>query len=85
MSANTTNGRPARKQLADQLDRLDSVIETMGSGLNAAVADACREGTRAAVREVAVQGKLILEDGRHPHEEEIRTRYKAAQRLYTSQ
>jgi formimidoylglutamate deiminase len=40
---------------------------------------------RAAVREVAVQGKLIVEDGHHPLEEEIRTRYKAAQRLYASQ
>ena len=55
MSATATNSKPARKQLADQLDRLDSLIDTLGAGLNQAVADACREGARAAVREVLVE------------------------------
>ena len=53
MSATTTmNGKPQRKQLADQLDRLDGVIDALGDGLSQAVADACRDGARAAVREV---------------------------------
>lgn len=50
-TAAMTNGKPARKQLADQLDRLDSLIDCLAEGLNQAVADACRDGARAAVRE----------------------------------
>ena len=56
MSATATmNGKPQRKQLADQLDRLDGVIDALGEGLTAAVSDACREGARAAVREVLME------------------------------
>jgi hypothetical protein len=55
MSATTANGRPARKQLCDQLDRLDGIIDALAEGLNQAVADACREGTRAAVRDVLIE------------------------------
>ena len=51
----TTNGKPQRKQLADQLDRLDSLIDCLAEGLNQAVADACRDGARAAVREVLLE------------------------------
>ena len=48
MSAPTvTNGKP-RKQLSDQLDRLDSIIDALAEGLPGAVTDACREGARAA-------------------------------------
>jgi hypothetical protein len=55
MSATTTmNGKP-RKQLADQLDRLDGIIDALAEGLNGAVADACREGTRQAVRDVLIE------------------------------
>ena len=52
MSTTATNGKPQRKQLADQLDRLDAMIDALAGGLNQAVADACRDGARAAVREV---------------------------------
>jgi hypothetical protein len=31
MSATTTDGRPARKQLSDQLDRLDTIIDALGA------------------------------------------------------
>jgi hypothetical protein len=55
-TANAPNGKaPARKQLSDQLDRLDGIIDSLAEGLNATVADACREGTRAAVREVLLE------------------------------
>ena len=54
-SATATNGKPQRKQLADQLDRLDSIIDTLAEGLNQAVADAAREGTRVAVKEIVVE------------------------------
>ena len=50
-----TNGKPQRKQLADQLDRLDAIIDALAEGLNGAVADACREGTRLAVKDAIVE------------------------------
>jgi formimidoylglutamate deiminase len=37
---------------------------------------------KSAVRDVAVQGQLILEDGRHVQADEIRLRYQAVQRRY---
>src|SRR4051812_35840700 len=49
------NGRPARKQLADQLDRLDLIIDALADGLPGAVADACRDGARLAVRDAVVE------------------------------
>ena len=56
MTATTTlNGKPPRKQLSDQLDRLDSIIDALADGLPAAVAEACREGTRAAVRDAMLE------------------------------
>ena len=56
MSATATmNGKPPRKQLADQLDRLDAIIDALAEGLNGAVADACREGTRLAVKDAVVE------------------------------
>ncbi len=57
MSATTTtmNGKPQRKQLADQLDRLDGIIDALADGLNQAVADAAREGTRLAVKDAIVE------------------------------
>jgi hypothetical protein len=54
-SATVTNGKPQRRQLADQLDRLDGIIDALAEGLNQAVADACREGTRLAVRDVLIE------------------------------
>jgi hypothetical protein len=55
---NTTtisNAKPPRKQLSDQLDRLDSILDGLGDGLNGAVADASREGTRLAVKDAIVE------------------------------
>ena len=40
---------------------------------------------RAAIRDVAVAGKLVLADGQHPHAEEIHTRYQAVQRQFTQE
>ena len=51
----TMNGKPQRKQLADQLDRLDSIIDALAEGLPGAVADACREGARAAVKDAIIE------------------------------
>jgi hypothetical protein len=51
----TLNGRPQRKQLSDQLDRLDVMIDCLSEALPQAVADATREGSRQAVREVLTE------------------------------
>ena len=54
------NGRPQRKQLSDQLDRLDGIIDCLADGLNEAVAGAVRDGTQAAIQQ------LVLETLRNP-------------------
>jgi len=54
-TATIPNAKPPRKQLSDQLDRLDSILDGLGDGLNGAVADASREGTRLAVRDAIVE------------------------------
>jgi len=55
MSATATiNGKP-RKQLADQLDRLDSIIDALAEGLPGAVAEACRDGARLAVKDAIIE------------------------------
>lgn len=51
----TINGRPKRKQLSEQLDRLDGIIDALAEGLNKAVADAAREGTRLAVKDAILE------------------------------
>jgi len=51
MSTATTNGRP-RKQLSDQLDRLDGIIDCLADGLPEAVRDAVRDGARAALKDL---------------------------------
>jgi hypothetical protein len=54
-STTTDNDKPRRKQLSDQLDRLDGIIDALGEGLNEAVADAAREGTRLALKDAIVE------------------------------
>lgn len=49
------NGKAPRKQLGDQLDRLDTIIDALADGLPAAVADACKEGARAAVKDAVIE------------------------------
>src|SRR5260370_22889669 len=55
VSAIVTNSKPPRKQLSDQLDRLDLILDALSDGLNGAVAEAAREGTRLAVRDAVVE------------------------------
>ena len=61
MTATMTNGKP-RKQLSDQLDRLDeqlqrhdAILDALAEGLNGAVADATKEGTRLAVKDAVIE------------------------------
>src|SRR5262249_17330395 len=53
MSTTSINGRP-RKQLAEQIDRLEQAVSGLGDGLRQAV----REATAQAVQE-AVQGLVV--------------------------
>ena len=57
----TTNGRLPRKQLGDQLDRLDSILDGLSDALNEAVADAAREGARAAVKDRVETVELVAQ------------------------
>jgi hypothetical protein len=52
-----TNGR-SRKSLADQLDRLDQILDGLADGLNEAVASAVQQAVAVAVQE-AVRGILV--------------------------
>ncbi|MFO0825899.1 MAG: hypothetical protein U0792_22735 [Gemmataceae bacterium] len=50
------NAKPTqRKQLSEQLDRLDTIIDALGEGLPGAVADACREGARLALKDALIE------------------------------
>ena len=57
MTAQATliNGRPPRKQLSEELDRLDSIIDGLCDGLPLAIANAAREGTRSAVKDAILE------------------------------
>jgi hypothetical protein len=54
-ATSTLNGKPRRKQLSDQLDRLDSLVDALVAGLPEAVAAACKEGAREAVKDAIVE------------------------------
>jgi multidrug resistance efflux pump len=54
-TATPTNDRPPRKQLSDQLDRLDGILDALAEGLPGAITDACRDGARVAVREALAE------------------------------
>jgi len=62
MNSTAFNGRQPpnhqqRKQLSDQLDRFDTILDGLAEGLQGAITDAAREGTRVAVLE-AIHGIL---------------------------
>ena len=58
MTATLTNGR-SRKSLAEQIDRLDSVLDGLADGLNEAVATAVKEAVRAVLSEVLTNPELL--------------------------
>jgi hypothetical protein len=53
----TTNGR-TRKSLAEQIDRLDAILDGLADALNEAVADAVKDAVTAAVQE-AVHAAVV--------------------------
>ena len=54
-TASVVNGRPQRKLLSEELDRLDSIVDSIAEGLPEAVAAVAREETRQAVRDAIVE------------------------------
>ena len=55
MATATMNGKLPRKQLSDQLDRMDTLIDGLADALPEAVADACRDGARQAVKDAVLE------------------------------
>ena len=55
MSTSTMNDDRVRKSLADQIDRLDKILDGLAEGLNEAVADAVRQAVSLAVQEAVRQ------------------------------
>ncbi len=54
-ATNTRKRAPERKQLADQLDRFDALLDGLSEGLMSAITDAVRDGTRFAVKDAIVE------------------------------
>jgi hypothetical protein len=54
-SSVATNGKPRRKQLSEQLDRFDAILDGLSEGLGESIADAARAGTRMAVKDAIVE------------------------------
>src|SRR5215470_18761562 len=76
MTLPTTNGtdKKVRKSLAEQIDRLGSLLDGLADNLNAAVADAVRDAVREAVQ------ATLLELLAHP---EIKSLLQAATASFT--
>jgi hypothetical protein len=55
MSVILQNGRPQRKQLSDELDRLDGILDGLADGLQDAITDAVREGSRLAIKDAIIE------------------------------
>jgi len=60
MTSTLTNGR-SRKSLAEQIDRLDSMLDGLSDGLNEAVATAVKEAVRTVLTEVLTNPELLAQ------------------------
>jgi formimidoylglutamate deiminase len=73
-------GQPADFFTADLND-----LALLGADKQSLATQAAFALGRAAIRDVAVSGKLVLVDGHHPEEESIRTRYQSTQRHFAQE
>jgi formimidoylglutamate deiminase len=73
-------GQPADFFTADLND-----LALLGADKQSLAAQAVFVMSRAAIRDVAVSGKLIFIDGHYPEEESIRTRYQSTQRHFAQE
>jgi hypothetical protein len=55
MTTMLNHDRVERKQLGDQIDRLDAILDGLADGLNDAVRDATKQAARTAVHEVMIE------------------------------
>jgi hypothetical protein len=58
MSTTCVNGRMQRKSLADQINRLDSILDGLAEGLNDAISTAVKDAVHAALIEVLTNAEL---------------------------
>jgi formimidoylglutamate deiminase len=81
-SLRLNGGRLAEGQPADffSVDLRD--LSILGADTESLLSQAVFAFAKTAARDVCVQGRLILEDGHHARENEIRSRYLAVQRRY---
>jgi formimidoylglutamate deiminase len=59
-------------------------VSILGMDVESFASQAVFSMAKSAVRDVVVQGKLILENGRHRSAGEIRSRYRAVQKRYVA-
>ena len=59
-------------------------LSNLGADVESIVSQAVFALAKSAVRDVAVQGSLVLQYGHHPHEVEIRNDYRAVQQRYVA-
>ena len=76
---NLAAGEPADFFTVDLND-----LSILGADAESLASQAVFAVSKGAVRDVAVQGSLIFADGQHVHGDEIRARYGAVQRRYTT-
>lgn len=74
---NLATGEPADFFTVDLND-----LSILGVGASSLASQAVFSLAKSAVRDVAVQGRMILENGRHSGAGEIRAKYRAVQRKY---
>ena len=55
MNSTVPNHKPQRKQLSEQLDRFERILDGLSEGLNDAITDAARAGTRMAVKDAVIE------------------------------
>jgi len=75
-------GRLAMGEPADFITVDLNDLSILGVDATSLASQAAFAMAKSAVRDVAVQGRLILENGRHSGAGEIRARYRAVQRKY---
>lgn len=73
-------GEPADFFTADLND-----LALLGADQRSLPAQAVFALSRAAIRDVAVAGEVIIRDNQHPHAEDIRTRYRQVQQRFQNQ
>jgi formimidoylglutamate deiminase len=60
-------------------------VAVMGTDAGSLASQAVFALGRAGVRDVAVAGRIVVEDGRHAMDEEIRERYRAVQKRFVEE